>query len=498
MNLFQLVFKQMRQRALGTWLTLLSVVLGVALAIAVLLVRRGGESLFGQTDYGYDLIIGKGSPLQLVLNTVYHIESSPGNIPYSLYETLAKDRRQVKIVIPIVVGDTYKGRRIIGTLPQMFGFTLGGNPIEEEGNVFSYRPGKRFKMAEGTVFHPRRFEAVVGSDVPKLAGLKMGDTFVATHGAPAEGQKEHVHENERWRVVGVLEPTNTANDRVIFIPLVTTYAIEEHSKGMEAQSRIRAAQAGLPVPPPMPETQSGGKSSNPPADLLSDDAPAKKEDDHDDHAHHEHEGGEGHAHEHAAYTVNADGTIDPKLPKEQWLVSAIMVKARAPFMAQTLEYAINAGSVATAVKPAMVMSQFFDTILAGSTLVLLLISVLVILVAAVGILVSIYNSVAARKREIAILRALGATKTRVLTLICLEAALIGLFGGLIGWVLGHALAGIGSGYMERLLGQGFSALSVGWEEAAFLAGVVVIAVLAGLVPAMKAYRTSVATNLVSA
>src|SRR5687768_8409539 len=175
MNVFQLVFKQMRQRALGTWLTMLSVVLGVALAVAVLLVRRGGESLFGQTDYGYDLIIGKGSPLQLVLNTVYHIENSPGNIPYSLYEQLSKDRRQVKIAIPIVVGDTYKGRRIIGTLPQMFGYTLGGNPIEEPGNVFNYRPGRKFEFALGEVFHPRKFEAVIGSAVPELTGLKIGD-----------------------------------------------------------------------------------------------------------------------------------------------------------------------------------------------------------------------------------------------------------------------------------------------------------------------------------
>src|SRR5687767_6458724 len=194
MNLFQLVLKQMRQRALGTWLTLLSVTLGVGLAVAVLLVYRGSESLFGQKDYGYDLIIGKGSPLQLVLNTVYHIDQSPGNVPYSLYEVLSKDRRMVKVAVPIVVGDSYKGRRIIGTLPQMFGYTLGGNPIEEPGNVFNYRPGRKFEFAEGTVFHPRKFEAVVGSDVPQLAGLKMGDTFVATHGAPAEGQKEHVHE----------------------------------------------------------------------------------------------------------------------------------------------------------------------------------------------------------------------------------------------------------------------------------------------------------------
>lgn len=501
MNLFQLVLKQMRQRALGTWLTLLSVTLGVGLAVAVLLVYRASESLFGQKDYGYDLIIGKGSPLQLVLNTVYHIDQSPGNVPYSLYELLSKDKRQVKVAVPIVVGDSYKGRRIISTLPQMFGYTLGGNPIEGEGNIFNYRPGRKFEFAEGEVFHPRKFEAVIGSAVPELTGLKLGDTFNATHGAPDEGQREHVHEAEQWRVVGVLKPTNTSNDRVIFIPLVTTYCIEEHSKGIEQQAMVRAAEAGLPPPPPV--TRPSAKPSvdaDSGGDLLVSDAPppAKEEHDDHDHPHHEHTGGEGHAHEHAAYTVNADGTVDPKLPKDRWLISAIMIKSRHPTFAARLTYDINAGATATAVNPAMVMSEFFNEILKNSTLALLLISVLVILVAAVGILVSIYNSVAARKREIAILRALGATKRRVLTLICLEATLIGLAGGALGWLLGHALGVVGSRYMEGMLGQGFSALSVGWEEFAFLGGVVVIALLAGLVPALKAYRTPVATNLVAA
>jgi putative ABC transport system permease protein len=116
----------------------------------------------------------------------------------------------------------------------------------------------------------------------------------------------------------------------------------------------------------------------------------------------------------------------------------------------------------------------------------------------VGILVSIYNSVSARKREIAILRALGATKAKVLTLICLEAGLIGLTGGVLGMIAGHLIGLVGSRYMDRLMGQGFNWIAVSWEELAYLAGVVVVAVLAGLVPAMKAYRTPVATNLVSA
>src|SRR6202161_942434 len=89
MNFFQLVIKQMRQRALSTWLTLLSVMLGVGLAIAIIVLGRESEALFGQNDYGYDAIIGKkGSKLQLVLNTVYHMDVSPGNIPFDQYTRL--------------------------------------------------------------------------------------------------------------------------------------------------------------------------------------------------------------------------------------------------------------------------------------------------------------------------------------------------------------------------------------------------------------------------
>jgi putative ABC transport system permease protein len=86
MNLLQLVLKQMRQRALGTWLTMLSILLSVALATAVLIAYRESGKIFGQSDYGYDVIVGaKGSRLQLVLNTVYHLDVSPGNVPYTVY-----------------------------------------------------------------------------------------------------------------------------------------------------------------------------------------------------------------------------------------------------------------------------------------------------------------------------------------------------------------------------------------------------------------------------
>jgi putative ABC transport system permease protein len=130
-------------------------------------------------------------------------------------------------------------------------------------------------------------------------------------------------------------------------------------------------------------------------------------------------------------------------------------------------------------------------------MLLKIISYLVTIVAGVGILVSIYNSVSARIREIAILRALGATRATILALICTEAGLIGLAGSILGLIAGHLLGAAGSRFVERMVGEGFNWLNVGGEEWIYLAAVVVLSTAAGLVPALKAYRTPVATNLVS-
>ena len=456
MNLFSLVFKQMRQRALSTWLTLLSVTLGVSLAIAIIILGRESQTLFGQHDYAEDLILGKkGSATQLVMNTVYHLDVSPGNLPYSLYRDMkTKYRQQVKLALPYVVGDSYLGKyRIVGTTPNMFGYNDDGQPLPDD-QVMGYGADKRFEFAEGKDFAPNRFQAVVGSDLVKLTSLRIGSTFQATHGFPQPGETPDIHKTV-WTVVGVLKPTHTANDSCVFIPYKSLYTIGEHSIGMLAQMYIREGKA----PPP---------SNVDPDDVK-------------------------------VYTDNPDGTFTlmDSLPEEAFEVSAILIKARSPFMASSLQYVINNGDVAQAAAPAQVMQQFFDTFLKGPTLVLLVVALLVTVVAGVGILVSIYNSVSARLREIAILRALGATRTRVLLLICVESGLIGLFGGILGLIAGHAVAGVGSLYFTRYMGQGINWIKTSPYELYYVVVVVIIALIAGLVPALKAYRTPVATNLVS-
>jgi putative ABC transport system permease protein len=462
----------------------------------------------------------------------------------------------------------YKGRRIIATLPTMFGYEEDGTRIPDgtdptiRDRVLRYRLNKRFEFAEGRVFHAKKFEAVIGSDVTKLAGLKIGDKFKPSHDAGG-GSEGHEHAEE-FTIVGRLAPTRTANDRAIFIPLVTTFALADHDRGLREQDALRkgitlpprGAAERAPAPAPQPTTKPADahddhdhdahKKGDAHKDHKDEQADAHKDGhaEHADHKHHDdahkseaatgpttahaedhHDHGDDHKpaaatvpatahadadadhhdhghgdhpdeeHAHEGYVHHPDGTIDPKLPKEDWVLSAILVKARSPQHANLLEFEFRTGSVGTAVRPAAVMAEFFDRFLNGVTTVLLIISILVSVVAGVGILVSIYNSVAARMREIAILRALGATRTRVLTLICVEAGLIGLIGGICGLIVGHAIGAIGSAAMDRTLGQGFNWFAVGPEELAYLAGVVVVAVLAGLVPAMKAYRTPVATNL---
>jgi putative ABC transport system permease protein len=197
------------------------------------------------------------------------------------------------------------------------------------------------------------------------------------------------------------------------------------------------------------------------------------------------------------YVMNPDHTFKLLVPQELWEVSAILIKARSGFTAESLMYTINNGNEAMAVNPASVMREFFSTFLQGPTLVLLIIALLVTVVAGVGILVSIYNSVSARLREIAILRALGATRGKVLLLICLESCLIGVVGGLLGLVAGHLLAGVGSYYLNEYIGEGINWIQPDKFEWLYLLAVVVVALFAGLVPALKAYRTPVATNLVS-
>jgi putative ABC transport system permease protein len=332
-----------------------------------------------------------------------------------------------------------------------------GNGLPE-GRRFEYRAGRELELAEGRPFHGRKFEAVLGSVVAAEAGLKVGDVIQITHGRDAARGHEHF---EGWEIVGILAPTRTSFDSVVWTPLAPSIAMADHTEGLKDRARLieeGVAPAELELQWPEVIARGGEK--------------------------------------HEGYVFEpATGVVYPTLAPRLWRVSAIFASTPSGFANSQVTFAIDNRPEAMAANPATEMRIFFERFLEGPTQLLLLVTVLVTIVAAVSILVSIYNSVSARRREIAILRSLGATRARVLALICLEAAVIGLAGGLLGWLGGHGLAAIASEVLRQRLGEGISWWTIGQSEALYVGGVVELSLLAGLVPALKAYKTPVAQNL---
>jgi putative ABC transport system permease protein len=454
MNLFKIVMKNMRQRALATWLTGTSVALGVALAVAILLIKQGVQQRFEQGTLGYEMVVGaKGSPLQLVLNTVYNLDISPGNISWKMFEKLRDDKR-VKLAVPFSVGDNYHGFRIVGTTDAFFKdfeFEPGRKPELAGGRIFTFtedalksafqeaeqRAKDREATERGETVKPatespsdqkqRPFEAVIGSTVAKDTGLQIGQTFIAAHGVqPSAEAKEHT-ENP-WTVVGILQPTHTAVDRAIYINLDSFYHIEGHElRGPNAAAK-----------PEKPEEK--------------------------------------------------DNDPDPGQ------VSSIVVKLQSPIFAFGLYREINDREDAMAAFPAAEIRKLFD-IVGNIDRLLLAQSILILVVAGVAIAVSIYNSMSERRREIAILRALGARRATIFSIVLLEAMTICVIGAVVGLIGGHLVVGAANGLLYQASGFVIPALHVQTLEWYILAVAVILGAISGLGPALGAYRTDVARNL---
>ncbi|HMW02929.1 MAG TPA: ABC transporter permease, partial [Acidobacteriota bacterium] len=205
-----IIYKNLRQRALSTILTACSIALGVALVVAITSLRQQAQENFNSVAGSYELVIGaKGSPLQLVLNTVYHLDVPVGNIPYGYYQTLKNDWR-VQSAIPLALGDNYHGFRLVGTEPEYF------TQMELQG-------GKKLTFAAGKSF-AADYEAVLGSQTARQTGLKLGDKFVARHGIEDTTITEE-HTEHPCTVTGILNETGTPQDRVIFITIGSVHEL---------------------------------------------------------------------------------------------------------------------------------------------------------------------------------------------------------------------------------------------------------------------------------
>ncbi|MDB6054424.1 MAG: hypothetical protein JWN25_1947 [Verrucomicrobiales bacterium] len=368
--------------------------------MSVWVVKQQSQKTFTGVNAGFDAVLGaRGSKLQLVLNAIFHLEASPGNLAWQDFLDIQKNPN-VELAVPLAVGDNYHGYRLVGTTPDLF--TRG-----------EYSPGKHFEVQPGGEWNdPERREAVVGDFVARKLKLKVGDTFHPFHGLIYDERNQH---SETYVVVGVLKPSNTPADRVIWIPLA----------GIQRMS--------------------------------------------------------GH---------------DPRAATE---VSAVLVKLRAGsamagFQLDML-YNKQGNRLTFAWPVGDVMGELFNKI-GWFDRVLTLVSYLVALVAAGSILASIYNSMNERRRELAILRALGARRMTIFSTILLESATIAALGVAGGFVFYLGLMMVVAGIIREQTGVVLEPFAFNpvmlWSPVMFIA----LGALAGILPAFKAYRTDVASSLI--
>jgi putative ABC transport system permease protein len=217
--LFKLACNKIGFNKLNSFLCILLMGLGVAIISLIGNLTKQIEGNFSKSITGIDMVVGaKGSPLQLILSSVFHIDAPTGNIPLSEVETLKKNPL-VKSLIPLSFGDNYKGYRIIGTNTE---FLTHYKATIETGKPASHS-----------------MEVVLGNSVAKLLNLKEGDTFQSSHGLDAEGEK---HEEDFYTVVGILKANGSVIDKLIICNLNSVWDIhKKHSENHNSPKEITSA-----------------------------------------------------------------------------------------------------------------------------------------------------------------------------------------------------------------------------------------------------------------
>ena len=443
MNLWKIAWRSIQQRSLASLLTGLSMALGVSLVVTVLVVGQVVEKSFASGNaLGYNVIVGaKGGRLDLLLNTVYYLNRPIENVPWDYYkEFLSAEQRS----------DHTKGKfaEDVGmAIPVCLGDVVGENGefrvVGTTPRLFSELLNSDF--SSGTNFkHDDFATGVLGAEVAKQLKLKVGESFEPAHGV---GGEKHMP----FKITGILARTGTPVDRAAFVNMEGFFLIPDHAKGHVEEPKHE--QAG------------------------------------------EHAKAGEHEEEH-------EELLKQPLPEDQREVTAVLIRtasiggAPPELTAPDLVKHVNKDFVAQAIEPIKEISVLTNTFVKPLQLILLGLTVLIVIVAGVGIMVSIYNSMSERRHEIAVMRALGAHRGRIMMIVLAESILLALGGGLAGWLAGHVIVGAAGPLITEYTGVAAGFLQfVPKFELILIPGLIALASLVGYLPAVSAYRTDVARAL---
>ncbi len=536
MLVLDLALKSLRNRAFSTSLTVGSIALSVALLVGVENVRMGTRESFSNTISQTDLIVGtKGGTIQLLLYSVFGMGAPTENVSWEAYRQWA-EHPAVAWTIPYSLGDSHRGFRVIGTNEDFY-------------RHYRYRGGQEIALAEGRV-NEELLDVTLGADVAAELNYALGDEIVVTHGLGEVGFVDHSH--MPFTVVGVLAKTFTPVDRAIYVTLEGMEAIhleegastgsddgqahesddghaheteaapadDGHAHDGHVHEEAESAPADDGHAHEMDDGHAHEESESVPADdghaheaaesAPADDGHAHESD--DGHVHeteaapaddgHVHETDDGHAHDDAGAAPSDDGhvhdaAVDLSIEDvEVTQVTSFFVGLTSRRDVLQLQRQINdfEDEPMMAVIPGVALNEMWQGLGSAET-GLRLVTIFVVLVGLLGMLVSLYTSLDERRREMAILRAVGAGPKRIVSLLVLESACLATAGAIGGLALVYVLLSAGQSIVEAQTGLFIPIRPPGSIELLYLCAVVTAGFLMGFVPALKAYRTALHDGL---
>ena len=496
MLVLDLALKSLRNRAFSTSLTVGSIALSVALLVGVENVRVGMRDSFSNTISQTDLIVGtKGGTIQLLLYSVFGMGAPTENVSWEAYRQWA-EHPAVAWTIPYSLGDSHRGFRVVGT-------------NQDFHRHYRYRGGQEIALAEGRA-NADLFDVTLGADVAAELGYRLGDEIAVTHGIGEVGFMDHDH--MPFTVTGVLAKTFTPVDRAIYVTLEGMEAIHwEDGTPPEAEA-APADDAHVHEEEAVPAEDEHVHEE------AEEEAPVEDEHDHEEEAEaapvedeHDHEeeaeaavADDAHAHDQEteaeaapADDAHAHTTVDVSIEDvEITQVTSFFVGMTNRRDVLQVQREINdyEGEPMMAVIPGLALNEMWQSIGYAETGIRL-VTIFVVLVGLLGMLVSLYTSLNERRREMAVLRAVGAGPKNIVALLVLESVCLAAAGAILGLALVYVLLSAGQPIVEAQVGLFIPIRPPGSIELLFLGAVVTAGFLMGFVPALKAYRTALHDGL---
>ena len=408
MNLLRLSWKNLTFKPLSMLLSITLFALGVGLISLLFLLQHQLQDKFEKNLAGVDLVIGaKGSPLQLILSSMYHVDAPTGNVNLGAVKPFLNPKHPlIETAIPLSMGDSYQTFRIVGTT----------NDILDMYEA---------KIAEGKAWE-RNFEVTIGSKVARDVGLKVGDTFSSSHGFLEDDNLGHDHTD--FRVVGMLATSGTVLDQLILTTNQSYWLTHEHGT--------------TPAPAPAQEEH------------------AHEEGDEHDHEHgdeHDHEGhdhGDEHDHEGHDHGDEHQGSAPDPLIEEpaEKQITAVLVRFKGRnFQALNMQRSINENTEMQAATPAIEINRLYSLMDSGEQ-ALRILAIVIIFVSALSIFISLLSSLRERKYELALMRVMGSSRSRLFLLILFEGLILALLGWALGFLVSHGSMQIFAGQLAEAYG----------------------------------------------